>query len=92
MVEQALAEHAEERAGAANDESSESGGPPVDLVRVAARRRLGALRGLAPDVARRRLVGWLVRRGFGLGESARVARDLVAFPDRETDGCVASED
>ena len=92
VVEQALAEHAEERAGAAYDETSESGGPPVDLVRVAARRRLGALRGLAPDVARRRLLGWLVRRGFGLGESARVARDLVAFPDRETDGCVASED
>ena len=31
-------------------------------------------------------------RGFGLGESARVARDLVAISDRETDGCVASED
>ena len=28
-------------------------------------------------VARRRLAGWLVRRGFGVGEVMRVVRELV---------------
>ena len=42
-----------------------------------ARRRVERLRNLAPDVARRRLVGWLQRRGFGGGAIARALRVLA---------------
>jgi len=42
-----------------------------------ARRRLRSLGGLEPEVARRRLIGWLVRRGFGAGEAAGVVRSLI---------------
>lgn len=47
-------------------------------VREVAEKRVRSLTSLAPDVARRRLVGWLVRRGFAGGIAAHVARDL--FP------------
>lgn len=81
LVEQVLAE----RALDAREE-------PEDGARMAGRRRLGALRGVAPEVARRRLIGWLVRRGFGIGESARAARALLASsseePDEDESGCV----
>ncbi len=43
-----------------------------------ARRRVERLRNLPPDVARRRLVGWLQRRGFGGGAIARALRMLAA--------------
>ena len=76
LVEQVLAEREV-------DVSDDSAG-----VLGAARRRLNALRGLAPDVAQRRLVGWLVRRGFGMGESIRTAKSLLAGER----SCVNSED
>jgi len=41
-----------------------------------ARRRVERLRGLPADVVRRRLVGWLQRRGFGAGAIARALRAL----------------
>ena len=85
LVEQVLAEHAVD---------AEVG--PEDGALVAGRRRMGALRGLAPDVARRRLVGWLVRRGFGVGESVAVARRLLASSPEgsssDDSGCVDLED
>ncbi|MDQ8145333.1 MAG: regulatory protein RecX [Gemmatimonadota bacterium] len=83
LVDQVLAERA------ADAESA-----PEDGALVAGRRRMGALRGLAPDVARRRLVGWLVRRGFGMGESMRAARQLLAASASAADdpGCVDPED
>ena len=58
----------------------------------AARRRLNAMRGLAPDVARRRLVGWLVRRGFGMGESMRATRTLLDASAADDAGCVDPAD
>ena len=47
-----------------------------------ARRRAERLRALPPDVARRRLVGWLQRRGFNGGAITRALRSL-ADPDEE---------
>src|SRR5690606_31058760 len=41
-----------------------------DSALALARRRAGALRGLAPDVARRRLFGFLARRGFESADAA----------------------
>lgn len=84
LVEQVLAERA------ADAESA-----PEDGALVAGRRRMGALRGVASDVARRRLVGWLVRRGFGMGESMRAARRLLedaAASPADDAGCVDLED
>ncbi len=46
-------------------------------VREAAERRMRSLTKLDPDVARRRLVGWLVRRGYGAGIAVQVAREMV---------------
>jgi SOS response regulatory protein OraA/RecX len=39
-------------------------GHPRELAEAAARRKLGALGGLPAEVARRRLAGFLTRRGF----------------------------
>lgn len=47
---------------------------------AAAAKRARSLAKLAPEVARRRLVGWLVRRGFGVGEASRVARAHFPAP------------
>lgn len=44
---------------------------------VQAARRVERLRGLPRDVARRRLVGWLQRRGFGGGAIARAVRTVL---------------
>lgn len=81
LVDQVLAERA-----------ADAEAEPEDGAVVAGRRRMGALRGLAPDVARRRLVGWLVRRGFGMGESMRAARRLLESSSEESAsdglGCV----
>ncbi len=41
-----------------------------------ARRRLERLRRLAPEVARRRLIGWLQRRGFAPGAISHALRAL----------------
>lgn len=47
-----------------------------ELILVQAKARFRRLRGLAPSVARRRLIGWLQRRGFGSGAIARALRAL----------------
>lgn len=47
---------------------------------AAAARRARALRSLAPEVAQRRLIGWLVRRGFAPGAATRAARAALAGP------------
>lgn len=67
MIDQVLAELAEDR--------PEHAGPAA--VADAAGRRARALARLEPAVAERRLVSWLVRRGFGIGESARAARGAL---------------
>ncbi len=46
-------------------------------VRVVAAKRLRSLASLEPAVARRRLVGWLIRRGHAGVVAAQVARELI---------------
>ncbi|MCE9602033.1 MAG: recombination regulator RecX [Gemmatimonadetes bacterium] len=46
-------------------------------LRTAAERRAKSLRSLDPAVAQRRLVGWLVRRGFGIGEASNAAKQAL---------------
>ena len=65
---------------AADEESEGALSAPereVATVRAAAEKRLRSLSRLEPEVARRRLTGWLVRRGFGVGVASRVARELL---------------
>jgi len=50
---------------------------PLEAARQAARQRASAMRGLAPDVRRRRLTAFLVRRGFGGVNLANVVREVV---------------
>lgn len=61
-----------------------------DLEEVAAldatRRKVERLRRLPPDVARRRLVGWLQRRGFG---ARAIGRALRVLGDPELEGANA---
>lgn len=64
----------------------EGGGDETAAIEQAARRRLRSVGGLEPEVARRRLLGWLVRRGFSVGESLKVVRGLV--PVRSASGGV----
>jgi regulatory protein len=70
IIDGVLAEH---REGEDGDEGA--------ALEAAAQRRLRALGKLEPEVARRRLLGWLVRRGFGVGEAGRVVARLM--PDRQ---------
>ncbi|MCL4214344.1 MAG: recombination regulator RecX [Gemmatimonadales bacterium] len=63
---------AELRESTGSDESA--------AVEAAAARRARSLRALQPEAARRRLTGWLLRRGFGAGEVQRVVRS--EFPPR----------
>lgn len=60
--------------GPRDEEARESEQLTLD---AAAGRRAKSLRSLEPAVAYRRLVGWLVRRGFGIGEAARAARQAL---------------
>lgn len=53
------------------------GGNETDAIENAARRRLRSVGTLAPEVASRRLLGWLVRRGFPVGECRTVVRELL---------------
>jgi regulatory protein len=63
----------------AGDASGEGGDEPsVGGVEVAATRRAKSLRRLEPAVAERRLLGWLVRRGFGVGEARQAAKKALA--------------
>jgi SOS response regulatory protein OraA/RecX len=56
----------------------EEGVDPLEAARAAARQRAGVLRGLPPDVRRRRLTAFLVRRGFGGTHLASVVREAVS--------------
>jgi regulatory protein len=60
--------------------AAERGDERVDGVEAAALRRAKSLQRLEPAVAERRLLGWLVRRGFGVGEARAAARWALA-PD-----------
>jgi len=73
IVDQVLAEH--------RDDASADARPRIDEV---AARRWKSLARLAPEVARRRLHGFLARRGFDGDEISRVLR-LVARRDHAED-------
>jgi regulatory protein len=49
----------------------------VALCRAAGEKRLKSLRSLAPDVQRRRLMGFLLRRGFSGYDVSRIVRELI---------------
>ena len=63
---------------AVGDALREEGVDPLQAARVAARQRAGVLRELPPDVRRRRLTAFLVRRGFGGSHLASVVREAVS--------------
>lgn len=60
--------------GARDEDAREAEQVTLD---AAAQKRAKSLRTLDPAVAYRRLVGWLVRRGFGIGEASRAARQAL---------------
>ncbi len=49
----------------------------VALCRAAGEKRLKSLRALAPDVQRRRLMGFLLRRGFSGYDVSQIVRELI---------------
>ncbi|MGQ0548273.1 MAG: regulatory protein RecX [Armatimonadota bacterium] len=57
-----------------------------DLALVQARARFRRVQRLPPQVARRRLVGWLRRRGFSQAAIARVLRTVQGIITGEEDG------
>lgn len=61
--------------------------------RELAGRRMASLQGLPPETARRRLAGYLARKGYAPGLVARVVRDAVQRPTaREVDAEGFGED
>lgn len=56
-----------------------------------ARRRVGALRGLAPEVARRRLFAYLARRGFESADAAEAVRIALGAGEEEREGWSSGE-
>ena len=74
IIDDVLAEAREEaleEVGAGDDAAD------GDAITRAAATRLRSLQGLDPVVARRRLVGWLARRGHGVGDALAVAKRLI---------------
>jgi SOS response regulatory protein OraA/RecX len=51
------------------------------LLEVAARKKLSALRGQDPESVKRRLYGYLARRGYASDDIAAVVRTLLAVSD-----------
>ncbi len=54
-----------------------------DAALLLARKKMRSLRGLAPEVARRRLAGFLGRRGFAAGTVSRVLKEMGKGGGRE---------
>ena len=50
---------------------------PRAMLRAAAERKMRALSGLDPEVARRRLRAYLLRRGFSGGEVLAVVKEAL---------------
>jgi regulatory protein len=75
VVDEVLREHAEEQE--AEQEATAEAGGAGSVIDLAARKRVRALSGLEPRVAHQRLTAWLVRRGFGVGESVQVTRMVL---------------
>lgn len=75
VVERVMAEERETLAAERNEALSR-GDPLVSSVREAAEKKRRTLVGLDPQVAARRLSGYLARRGFSWAEIAEVLRDL----------------
>ncbi len=80
LVNDLLAQGVDRRVAeqAVGDALRDEGIDPLEAARTAARQRAGVLRGLPPDVRRRRLTAFLVRRGFGGTHLASVVREAVS--------------
>ncbi len=76
IVDEVLGELRERSAEAASEAGEDAEDGAAAAVEAAAAKRARSLEssGLEPEVARRRLVAWLVRRGFGVGEAFDAAR------------------
>jgi len=75
IAEQVLGELAEERA-VRDEELVAQGEAPLSAVEEAAAKKLRSLGGLEPEVRKRRLFGFLARRGFSGSEISAVLRKL----------------
>lgn len=75
IAEQVLGELAEERA-VRDEELVAQGEAPLSAVEEAAVKKLRSLGGLEPEVRKRRLFGFLARRGFSGSEISAVLRKL----------------
>jgi regulatory protein len=60
------------------DEALAASGDERERARALAGRRAARLAGLAPDAAYRRLLGVLVRRGYGAAMAAEACREALA--------------
>jgi regulatory protein len=80
LVNDLLAQGVDRRVAeqAVGDALHDEGIDPLEAARAAARQRAAVLRGLPPDVRRRRLTAFLVRRGFGGTHLASVVREAVS--------------
>lgn len=59
------------------EEASADGFDEVAACRTVAEKRARSLRAVAPDVAERRLLGFLLRRGYAGGLARRIAREVL---------------
>lgn len=75
VVDEVLAECAAERALLEEDAEQRGESRPSAIEEVAA-KKMRTLAALAPDVQRRRLYGFLARRGFASSEIAKVLRTI----------------
>ena len=66
--------HVAERAAALVERDADEMRPELEAI---ARKRLHQMRHVPPEVARRRLMGFLVRRGFGISDVRRVVAEVV---------------
>lgn len=75
ISDQVLSELAEERAEA-DEAAAERGEPARSAAEEAAAKKIRSLQGLEPEVQKRRLYGFLARRGFSGGEITKAMRLL----------------
>ncbi len=75
ISDQVLDELAEERAEQ-DEEAAERGEPIRSAAEEAAAKKIRSLKGLEPEVQKRRLYGFLARRGFSGGEISKAMRLL----------------
>ncbi|MBX3132770.1 MAG: RecX family transcriptional regulator [Gemmatimonadaceae bacterium] len=76
IVDETLAEHAREQEAEAAAIAEQGGEPRLSAVAAAAAKKMKALEKLEPEIKRRRLYGYLARRGFSGAEIGAVLRKI----------------